>query len=48
MEGKIGTVEPGAFADIIAVGADPLHDIKALQNVQFVMKDGRVFRSEIR
>jgi imidazolonepropionase-like amidohydrolase len=48
MEGKIGTVEPGAFADIIAVGADPLRDIKALQNVQFVMKDGKVFRSEIR
>lgn len=44
MEGKIGVVAPGAFADIIAVGGDPLHDIKALENVQFVMKDGRVFR----
>ena len=44
MEGKIGVVAPGAFADIIAVSGDPLHDIKALENVQFVMKDGKVFR----
>jgi imidazolonepropionase-like amidohydrolase len=46
MEGKIGVVAPGAFADIIAVNGDPLHDIKVLENVQFVMKDGRVFKSE--
>src|SRR5580704_188381 len=45
MEGEIGVVTPGAFADIIAVGADPLRDIKALENVQFVMKDGKVFKS---
>jgi imidazolonepropionase-like amidohydrolase len=48
MEGKIGVIAPGAFADIIAVGADPLHDIKALEAVQFVMKDGKVFRSEMK
>lgn len=46
MEGKIGVVAPGAFADIIAVNGDPLHDIKALENVRFVMKNGTVFRSE--
>ncbi len=46
MDGKIGVLAPGAFADIIAVGGDPLHDIKALENVQFVMKDGKVFKSE--
>ncbi len=46
MEGKIGVVAPGAFADIIAVKEDPLHDIKALENVRFVMKDGAVFKSE--
>jgi imidazolonepropionase-like amidohydrolase len=46
MDGKIGVVAPGAFADIIAVSGDPLHDIKALDNVQFVMKDGKVFKSE--
>jgi imidazolonepropionase-like amidohydrolase len=45
MEGKIGVVTPGAFADIIAVSGDPLRDIKTLENVQFVMKDGKVFKS---
>ncbi len=46
MDGKVGVVAPGAFADIIAVSGDPLHDIKTLENVQFVMKDGQVFRSK--
>jgi imidazolonepropionase-like amidohydrolase len=46
MDGKIGVVAPGAFADMIAVSGDPLHDIKVLENVQFVMKDGKVFKSE--
>jgi len=44
MEGKIGVVAPGAFADIVAVSADPLRDIKVLENVEFVMKDGKVVR----
>ncbi|MGB8597052.1 MAG: amidohydrolase family protein [Candidatus Sulfotelmatobacter sp.] len=46
MDGKLGIVAPGALADIIAVSGDPLLDIKALGSVQFVMKDGRVFKSE--
>jgi imidazolonepropionase-like amidohydrolase len=46
MDGKIGMITPGAFADIIAVNGDPLRDIKVLENVQFVMKDGKVFKSE--
>jgi imidazolonepropionase-like amidohydrolase len=45
MEGKIGIVAPGAVADIIAVSGDPLHDIKSLENVRFVMKSGTVFKS---
>lgn len=45
MEGKIGVVAPGAYADVIAVDGDPLRDIKVLESVQFVMKDGKVFRS---
>jgi imidazolonepropionase-like amidohydrolase len=45
MEGKIGVLAPGAYADVIAVKADPLREIKALQDVQFVMKDGQVFRA---
>jgi len=46
MEGKIGVIAPGAFGDIIAVSGDPLRDMKALENVQFVMKDGKVFKSQ--
>jgi imidazolonepropionase-like amidohydrolase len=46
MEGQIGVIAPGAYADVIAVGGDPLRDIKTLENVQFVMKDGNVFKPE--
>ena len=46
MDGKLGVVAPGAFADMIAVSGDPLQDIKTLESVQFVMKDCKVFRSE--
>jgi imidazolonepropionase-like amidohydrolase len=46
MEGKIGVVAPGAFADVIAVKSDPLHEIKVLQEMQFVMKDGQIFRAK--
>jgi imidazolonepropionase-like amidohydrolase len=47
MQGQIGVIAPGAFADIIAVHGDPLKDIKVLENVQFVMKDGVVYHNEI-
>ena len=46
MEGKIGVIAPGAYADIIAVNGDPLRDIKLLESVQFVMKDGQVFQGK--
>ena len=42
--GEIGIVAPGAYADIIAVSGDPLRDIKILEDVRFVMKDGVVFK----
>ncbi|MBV9073564.1 MAG: amidohydrolase family protein [Acidobacteria bacterium] len=45
MDGKIGLIAPGAFADVIAVSSDPLRDVSALKNVTFVMKDGEVFKS---
>jgi imidazolonepropionase-like amidohydrolase len=48
MEGQIGVLAPGAYADIIAVSGDPLHDMKILENVQFVMKDGKVFKNEVK
>jgi imidazolonepropionase-like amidohydrolase len=44
MEGKIGVIAAGAFADVIGVSGDPLGDIKLLENVDFVMKDGQVVR----
>lgn len=44
MEGQIGVLAPGAYADIVAVPGDPLQDIRQLGNVQFVMKDGSVFK----
>ncbi|GAC1437289.1 MAG: amidohydrolase family protein [Terriglobales bacterium] len=47
MEGKIGIIAPGAYGDIIAVTSDPLKDIKTLENVQFVMKDGKVFKNNL-
>jgi len=46
MTGQIGVVAPGAYADIIAVPGDPLRDVKALGDVQFVMKAGKVYRRE--
>jgi len=45
MDGRIGVLAPGAFADVIAVDGDPVSDIKVLENVRFVMKDGKVYRS---
>jgi imidazolonepropionase-like amidohydrolase len=47
MNGKIGVLAPGAFADLIAVSGDPLRDVTELGRVQFVMKDGTVIRNEI-
>jgi imidazolonepropionase-like amidohydrolase len=41
---RIGSVETGKFADIIAVSGDPLADVSLLENVVFVMKDGVVYR----
>jgi len=43
----VGTVEPGKYADLIAVTADPLQDVRALENVGFVMKGGVVVKDAI-
>jgi imidazolonepropionase-like amidohydrolase len=44
--GKVGTLEPGAWADIVATDGDPLKDITALQRLKFVMKGGEVVKNE--
>jgi imidazolonepropionase-like amidohydrolase len=41
----IGTVQPGRYADIIAVAGDPLADVTVLEHVQFVMKGGQVYKA---
>jgi len=44
--GKVGTLDPGAWGDVIAVDADPLQDVTTLQHVKFVMKGGEVVKNE--
>ncbi len=44
---RVGTVEPGKWADIIAIDGDPLKDVKLLQHVPFVMKSGIVYKDEV-
>lgn len=43
---RIGSIEPGKYADIIAVEGDPLSDITQLERVKFVMKGGQVVRDD--
>ena len=43
---KVGSLEPGHWADIIAVNGDPLKDVRILQHVDFVMKAGVVYKNE--
>jgi imidazolonepropionase-like amidohydrolase len=43
-EGQIGALEPGYFADVVAVAGDPLEDISVLGKVSFVMKGGVVYK----
>jgi imidazolonepropionase-like amidohydrolase len=45
---KMGTVEAGKWADLVAVSGDPLKDITELQRVKFVMKSGTVFKNDLR
>jgi imidazolonepropionase-like amidohydrolase len=45
-QGKVGSLEPGAWADIVAVDGDPLKDVTTLERVKFVMKGGDVVKNE--
>jgi imidazolonepropionase-like amidohydrolase len=43
-EAEIGSLEPGKWADLIAVKGDPLQDVRVLESVAFVMKEGKVYK----
>jgi len=43
---KLGSLQKGFLADIIAVEGNPVEDISTMQNVKFVMKDGKVYKNE--
>jgi imidazolonepropionase-like amidohydrolase len=45
-EGQMGSIEKGKFADLVAVSGDPIADITEMQRVKFVMKGGRIVRSD--
>lgn len=44
--GKVGILDPGAWADIVAVDGDPIKDVTTLERVKFVMKGGEVVRND--
>jgi imidazolonepropionase-like amidohydrolase len=46
LSNKIGTLEPGKSADVVAVPGDPLQDIRQTEHVLFVMKEGVVYRND--
>ena len=45
---RIGSIDKGKYADIVAVSGDPLSDITELQRVKFVMKGGKIIRNELK
>ena len=44
---RVGSIEPGKFADLVAVARDPIADVTELERVRFVMKDGQVIRNDL-
>ncbi len=45
---KMGTIEAGKWADLVAVSGDPLKDITELERVKFVMKGGAIFKNDLK
>jgi imidazolonepropionase-like amidohydrolase len=46
LEREVGRIAHGLHADLVAVDGDPLSDVRALERVRFVMKDGQVVKNE--
>ncbi len=43
---ELGTVEPGKSADIIAMSGNPLEEIGSIENISFVMKEGKIYKNK--
>ena len=46
LKDKAGVIEKGYWADLIAIEGNPLTDIRAMEKVRFVMKEGKVYRND--
>jgi len=46
IEDKLGTLEAGKLADIVAVAGNPINDISKMGQMRFVMKEGKVYRHD--
>ncbi len=44
---RVGAIEPGKFADLVAVSGDPIVDITELERVRFVMKGGQLVKNDL-
>jgi imidazolonepropionase-like amidohydrolase len=45
---RIGSIQPGRFADVVAVAGNPLTDVSELRRVTFVMKGGTVYKGAVK